>query len=427
MATDVLVPQMGESIKQAVLLKWHKTDGQAVSADEPVAELETDKANLDVSAPIKGVLKRIRKEGETVAVGEVIARVEEGAGSTAAAPAKAPTAPPAPSAPPAPPAPAPSGATDDLSPAVRALVAENRLDAKVIPATGRGGRLSTQDVQSYLASRGSPVPPAAPPPAPPAPAPLAKAPSPPKPAAPPAPAEAMAFDAKGENREEMSKIRKRIAETLVTAQNTAAILTTFNEIDMTAVLDLRTRYKERFQEVHGTGLGFLSFFARAIVLAVREFPRVNAFIDGNQIVYHNFVHLGIAVSTDRGLAVPVLRNVQDLSFGKIESEIKRLATATRDGKLNLEELSGGTFTITNGGVFGSLLSTPILMPPQSAILGLHAIQKRPVVVNDQIAIRSMMYVALSYDHRLVDGRESVSFLVRIKQLIEDPQRLMLEI
>jgi 2-oxoglutarate dehydrogenase E2 component (dihydrolipoamide succinyltransferase) len=214
---------------------------------------------------------------------------------------------------------------------------------------------------------------------------------------------------------------------LVEAQHTAAILTTFNEVDLTNIMDLRTKYKDRFQEVHGIGLGFMSFFARAVALALKEYPRVNAFLDGDEIVYHNYVHLGIAVSTDRGLAVPVLRDVQDMSFARIELEIKRLANATREGKLGLDELSGATFTITNGGIFGSLLSTPILTPPQSGILGMHAIQKRPVVINDKIEIRNMMYVALSYDHRLVDGRESVSFLVRMKQYLEDPARLMLEI
>ncbi len=225
----------------------------------------------------------------------------------------------------------------------------------------------------------------------------------------------------------MSKIRKRIAETLVLAQQTAAILTTFNEADLTSIIELRNKFKDRFQEVYGVGLGFMSFFARACVLALREFPKLNAFIEGDDVVYHQFVNLGIAVSTDRGLAVPVLRHAEKMSFAKIEAEIKRLATATRDGKLSLEELSGGTFTITNGGIFGSLLSTPIMNPPQSGILGMHAIQKRPMVISDKIEIRSMMYLALSYDHRLVDGRESVSFLVRLKQYLEDPSRLMLEI
>jgi 2-oxoglutarate dehydrogenase E2 component (dihydrolipoamide succinyltransferase) len=421
MATEVKIPPMGESIKQALLVKWHKTDGQAVGIDEPVAELETDKANVDVRSPSGGVLRRMRKEGESVAVGEVIARVEEGTPTPAVKPPPAVTLPPA--APPAPPKPA----VEDLSPAVRTLVLENKLDPKSISATGPGGRLTKQDVEGFLASKSAAAKPAV------APKPAATPPpTPPPPVAPPPqmlakPTALTEFDARGIRREPMSKIRKRIAETLVNAQKTAAILTTFNEIDLTTLIDLRARYKERFQEVHGVGLGFMSFFARAVVLGLREFPRVNASIECDDTVYHNYVNLGIAVSTDRGLAVPVLRNVQDMSFGKIESEIKRLANDTREGKLNLEELSGATFTITNGGIFGSLLSTPILTPPQSGILGMHAIQKRPMVVGDKIEIRSMMYVALSYDHRLVDGRESVSFLVRVKQLLEDPARLMLEI
>jgi 2-oxoglutarate dehydrogenase E2 component (dihydrolipoamide succinyltransferase) len=247
------------------------------------------------------------------------------------------------------------------------------------------------------------------------------------PAVPAPPGQAIMFDSTGIHRAPLSKIRKRIAETLLQAQHTAAILTTFNEIDLTAVIELRNKFKDRFQEVYGVNLGFMSFFARACVLALKEFPKVNAFLEGDIVVYHQFVHLGIAVSTDRGLAVPVLRHAENMTFAKIETEIKRLAGATRDGKLSLEELSGGTFTITNGGIFGSLLSTPILNPPQSGILGMHVIQKRPVVINDKIEIRSMMYVALSYDHRLVDGKESVSFLVRMKQYLEDPTRLMLEI
>jgi 2-oxoglutarate dehydrogenase E2 component (dihydrolipoamide succinyltransferase) len=235
------------------------------------------------------------------------------------------------------------------------------------------------------------------------------------------------FDASGVKRVPMSKIRKKIAERLVSAQQTAAILTTFNEVDLHNLQDIRGRYKEKFEKLHGVGLGLMSFFCRAVVLGLKEFPRVNAYIDGDDIVYHNYVHLGIAVSTDRGLAVPVMRHAEQMSFAKIESEIKRLAAATREGKLGLEELSGGTFTITNGGVFGSLLSTPILNPPQAGILGMHTIQKRPVVVNDKVEVRPMMYLALSYDHRLVDGRESVSFLVRVKEYLEDPARLMLEV
>jgi len=408
MATQVEVPSLGESIKEAVLLKWHKSDGERVATDDPICELETDKTNVDIRASIAGILHPSKGEGVTVAVGEIIASIDE-AGAAAPAPAKAaPVAPPAKAA----------GSPSDLSPAVRALVMENKLDPKSIPATGPGGRLTKEDVDKFLAKK-----PAA------APAPSPK-PAPPVPEKRPAPAAAVApiiFDPGGTKREPMSKMRKRIAQNLVEAQHNTATLTTFNEIDLTAVMDLRARYKERFQEVHGIGLGFMSFFVRATTVALREFPRVNSFIEGDDLVYHDYVHMGIAVSTDRGLAVPVLRNVQDLSFATIETEIKRLATATRDGKLALHELAGGTFTITNGGIFGSLLSTPIINPPQSGILGMHAIQKRPVVVNDKIEVRSMMYVALSYDHRVVDGRESVSFLVRIKQLVEDPARLMLEI
>jgi len=300
---------------------------------------------------------------------------------------------------------------------------EHQLNPKSIPATGPNGRLTAGDVQTHLAksSEGVQSTNTSPPPE-------GKKQVPPvAPAGMPGAEPAMNFDAQGIYRVAMSKIRKRIAQTMVQAQQTAAILTTFNEVDLTQIIELRGKFKERFQEVYGVGLGFMSFFARAAVLSLKEFPRINAFIEGDDIVYHNYVNLGIAVSTDRGLAVPVLRNAQDMSFAQFETEIKRLAAAVRDGKLSLEELSGGTFTITNGGVFGSLFSTPILNPPQSGILGMQSIQKRPVVVNDKIEIRSMMYIALSYDHRLVDGREAVSFLVRLKQYLEDPTRLMLEI
>ncbi|HLL88921.1 MAG TPA: 2-oxoglutarate dehydrogenase complex dihydrolipoyllysine-residue succinyltransferase, partial [Tepidisphaeraceae bacterium] len=310
---------------------------------------------------------------------------------------------------------------EDLSPAVRKAVAEQKLDPSKIPATGPHGRLTKEDVANYAqpgnGAAASPPAPAAKPAATAGPAPTQSTP-------PPA---AAGFDADGVKRQPMSKIRKRIAENLVRAQQTAAILTTFNEIDLTDLMALRGRYKEQFEKTYGVGLGFMSFFVKAVVLALREFPRVNAFLEGDDMVFHDFVHMGIAVSTDRGLAVPVMRHAERMSFAKIESEIKRLATAARDGKLGLEELSGGTFTITNGGVFGSLLSTPILNPPQSGILGMHAIQKRPMVVGDEIKVRQMMYVALSYDHRIVDGRESVSFLVRLKQYLEDPARLMLEV
>ena len=424
MAIDVEIPSLGESVTQAILLKWHKADGEKVAMDEPVCELETDKANVDINAKAAGVLRRIRNEGDTVQVGEVIARIDPAGAGAPAAPAKPAAATPTAAVAGA----AAAGKLDDLSPATRRIVEENKVDPRQVAGTGRGGRLTKEDVQGYLDGRTGNGERAA------TAAPAASHHEPPASMTTPTPKTApsttgavLNFDARGERRVAMSKIRRRIAETLVKAQQTAAILTTFNEVDLQAVGDLRTKYKDRFQEVHGVGLGFMSFFAKAVVMSLKEFPHINAFIDGENIVYHQHVHLGIAVSTDRGLAVPVLKNAQDLSFARIESEIKRLATAVRDGKLGLEELSGGTFTITNGGVFGSLLSTPILNPPQSGILGMHTIQKRPVVVNDKIEVRPMMYTALSYDHRIVDGKEAIGFLVRLKQLLEDPARLMLEI
>lgn len=418
MAVDVEVPALGESVTQAILISWHKADGQTVAVDEPLCELETDKANVDLPSPAAGVLRHAKEAGETVAVGEVIARIDVGQAPSVGQASSLSSPSTETGKMPVPPA-------ENLSPAVRAMVQEHHLDPAGIRATGPGGRITKEDVINHLEQRKAA--PAGeeeslPPPA-------SSKPSPPPPATPTraAPADTMDYGPDGIRRVAMSKIRKRIAERLVQAQQTAAILTTFNEIDMSAVLELRGKYRERFTEVYGVSLGLMSFFARGVVLALREYPRLNAEIDGDDVVYHNYVHLGIAVSTDRGLAVPVLRNLQGMSFARIETEIKRLATATREGKLSLEELSGGTFTITNGGVFGSLLSTPIVNPPQSGILGLHAIQKRAVVIDDQIVIRPMMYVALSYDHRLVDGRESVSFLVRLKQLLEDPARLMLEV
>ncbi|MDP9174145.1 MAG: 2-oxoglutarate dehydrogenase complex dihydrolipoyllysine-residue succinyltransferase [Planctomycetota bacterium] len=438
---QVVVPTLGESVKQATLLKWRVNDGDYVKIDEPLCELETDKANVDVPAPAAGVIRRVAKDGDVVDVGGVIAEIDPSGAKTSAKSEK-PAEPKKEIKPAATPAPAPQTSAarfsppvlEDYSPAVRRLILENDLDPKKIAGTGPSGRLTKEDVESYLAgSNGddAPASTAAPTP-PPVAAPTAMEPVVAKkkdssPAAPLQAAAPIAFDENGIYRAPMSKIRKRIAQTLVQAQHTAAILTTFNEVDLTAIGELRARYKERFQEVYGIGLGYMSFFARATVLALKEFPRVNAFIEGDDVIYHQFVHLGIAVSTDRGLAVPVLRNVEKMSFSRIEIEIKRLANATREGKLSLEELSGGTFTITNGGVFGSLLSTPILNPPQSGILGMHAIQKRAMVINDKVEVRSMMYVALSYDHRNVDGKESVSFLVRLKQYLEDPARLMLEI
>ena len=428
MATQVTLPELGENISSGDLVRLLVREGDRIEKDQPLLELETDKANVDVPAPASGVFKRVKKEGDTVKIGETIATIDP-AGKASAIPAKT-QAYAAPNPTPAQTAASSAGASsrssgnsksavEEQRPSVRRIAEEHKVDLTTVKGTGPGGRIIKEDVVKAVEEPGQEEPGdsragdvdhmAA----------ITSS------AAPVAPSST--GEQPGTRRQPMSKIRKRIAENLVRAQQTAAILTTFNEIDLHNVMDLRTKYKERFEKIHGVGLGFMSFFARAVVLALKEFPRVNAQLDGNDIVYHDYVNLGIAVSTERGLAVPVLRNVEQMSFAKIESEIKRLAAATRDGKLSLQELSGGTFTITNGGVFGSLLSTPIINPPQSGILGMHAIQKRAVVINDKVEVRPMMYVALSYDHRLVDGRESVSFLVRVKELLEDPARLMLEV
>jgi 2-oxoglutarate dehydrogenase E2 component (dihydrolipoamide succinyltransferase) len=420
MATKVEIPSLGESVTEAVLIRWIKQDGEAVSVDDPLCELETDKANVEIPSPTMGVLHHKVKQGATVRIGDLIAEVEaEGkatvkpAAAAASKPEAKPAAPAA-AAPKAPtaetPAPRPGADIDDLAPSVRRLVKETGVDPSSLHGSGPRGRIVKEDVQAAADK--------------PAMAPAATG-GFSKPAA--APVVARPTSADGVRREPMTKIRKKIGERLVQAQHNAAMLTTFNEVDMSEVMGLRERYKEQFMKTYGVSLGFMSFFARAIALALKEFPVVNAFIEGDDVVFHDHVHLGIAVSTERGLVVPVLRNVGDMSFSKVETEIKRMAGAARDGKLSLNELGGGTFTVTNGGVFGSLLSTPIINPPQSAILGMHAIQKRAMVVNDKIEIRPMMYLALSYDHRLVDGKDSVSFLVRVKNLLEDPHRLMLAV
>ena len=437
MSTPVNVPKLGESVTSAIIIAWLVKDGATVKKDEPVCTLETDKANVDLNCPAAGVLRHSKSVGDTVAVGDAVATVEAtGSGSAATAPTGVPAiTTPTPTV-----ASSAGGTLDDLPPAVRILALENKLDPATLIKNAPGGKVTKEYVQALLAgmTNGSSTP---------APAATAVATKPVESktesktvASTVANAATVAnspakivdatsedYDANGERRVKMTKIRQTIARRLIQAQQTAAILTTFNEVDLTEVMSLRTKYKERFQEVHGIGLGFMSFFSRAVVMSLREFPRINAYLEGDDIVYHKHINLGIAVSTERGLAVPVLHKVENMSFAKIENEIKRLAGAVRDNKLAIEELSGGTFTITNGGVFGSLLSTPILNPPQAAILGMHTIQKRPVVINDKIEIRSMMYLALSYDHRLVDGKESISFLVRIKQLLEDPSRLLLEI
>jgi len=433
MAVDVRIPTLGESISEGVIVRWIKQSGERVAADEALLELETDKASVEIPAPSAGIITVLAPEGATVRVGDVIARID-GAGGAASPPT--PTKTPAPAAAvstpvaaaPAPAAAAPASppsAPPPLSPAVRRLVEEHQLDPTQIAGTGRGGRLIKEDVLAHLSAARRAAPSAAVAPPPPA-TPVADTPRPPTPypprAEPPAPAHPPAADVE---RVPMTRLRQRIAERLRQAQATAAILTTFNEVDMTAVMELRARFKTRFSEVHGVSLGFMSFFARACITALQELPLVNAQIDGTDIVYNTHVHLGVAVGTERGLVVPVVHQADLMSFAELEREIARLAGLARDNKLAIDDLSGGTFTISNGGVYGSLMSTPILNPPQSAILGMHKIEKRPVVVTDQIVIRPMMYLALSYDHRLIDGAEAVTFLVKVKERLEDPSRLLL--
>ena len=413
MSVQVEIPSMGESVSEVILLEWLKGNGERVEQDEPLCVLETDKANVELPSPASGALKHLQSTDTTLAIGAVVAEIDE---SAQAATPVSETKPE-----PAAPKPEPT-----LSPAVRRLVEEHDLDPTAIEGTGKDGRLTKKDVLAHLEMLSAPEP-AQPPPEP-APAQPPPEPEPTQPS--PAP-EPIQHDAPASpdltRREPMSRLRQRIAEHLVAAQHNAAMLTTFNEVDMSAVMQLRAKYKERFAQVHGSSLGLMSFFSRATVLALGEFPAINAQIDDTHIVYHDFVNLGIAVSTERGLVVPVMHRADQMSIAQLESNIKRLALSARDNKLAMDELSGGTFTITNGGVFGSLLSTPILNAPQSGILGMHAIQERPVAVEGQVVIRPMMYVALSYDHRLVDGQQSVSFLVRLKELLEDPARLLLEV
>jgi len=410
---ELKIPTLGESVTEGVIVRWIKRDGELVAPDEIVLELETDKATTEIPSERGGVLHILKPEGETVAVGEVVATIDEAvAGERAGSPPEETTAARAP-APAAPPSPIPESAAP-LSPAVRHLVAQHGLEPSEIPATGKGGRLTKGDVLVHLEARTQPRGPSGPP-------------SRPQPPTEPRGPAAVGTAEESEERVPMSRLRKRIAERLVAAQRTAAILTTFNEIDMSAVLALRTRYRDRFEQRHRVRLGLMSFFARACVAALGEIPVVNAAIDGDDIVYHRHVHLGIAVGTDRGLVVPVVRHAEQRSFADLEREIERLAGLAREGKLAPDDLQGGTFTISNGGVYGSLLSTPILNPPQSAILGMHKIEKRPVVVDEQIVVRPMMYVALSYDHRLIDGEQAVSFLVCVKERLEDPARLLLDV
>lgn len=402
MRIEVKVPALPESVADATLAKWHKQSGQPVRRDENLVDLETDKVMLEIVAPQDGVLAELKKQdGAVVKSGEVVAVIDTEAAAKAA-PAEAPVRVEA--------TPAPAAKTGSdaaaLSPAVRKMVAEQQLDAKKISGSGKDGRVTKGDVIRYLEQETAPAAPAPP-----------SAPS--TPAAPAA--------ERGEQRVPMSRLRARIAERLVEAQHTAAMLTTFNEVNMQPVMDLRKRYQDAFQKKHGLKLGFMSFFIKASVEALKQYPVVNASIDGSDLLYHNYFDIGVAVSTPRGLVVPIIRDADLLSFAELEQSVTDYASRARDGKLSMEELTGGTFTITNGGVFGSLLSTPILNPPQSAILGMHKIAERPMVEDGQIVARPMMYLALSYDHRLIDGHDAVRFLVTIKEMLEDPARLLLQV
>jgi len=405
MSIEIKVPQLPESVADATLVTWHKQVGQAVTRDENLADLETDKVVLEVPAPVTGVLKELRiVAGTSVTSGQVLAVLEEGGAATAPAKAAAAAAPAAGKAA-AVATPAAANDNGKLAPSVRRMVEEKQLDPSKIPATGRDGRITKGDVVDYLDK------------------PAAKA----APAAAKAAAPATVGAGRQDQRVPMTRLRARIAERLLEAQHTQAQLTTFNEIDLKAVMDLRAKYKDGFEKKHGVKLGFMSFFVKAAVEALKKFPTVNASIEGNDIVYHEYYDIGVAVSTEKGLMVPVLRDVDLQGYADIEKNIGSFAVKAREGKITLEDLTGGTFSITNGGTFGSLLSTPIVNMPQSAILGMHATKERPVVVGGQIEIRPMMYVALSYDHRIIDGREAVQFLVTIKDCLEDPARLLLSV
>ncbi|PCJ73874.1 MAG: dihydrolipoyllysine-residue succinyltransferase [Rhodobacteraceae bacterium] len=395
--TEIRVPTLGESVTEATVATWFKKPGDAVAVDEMLCELETDKVTVEVPSPVAGVMSEIvAAEGDTVGVDALLANIEEGA-TAAAAPAATKEAAPQPAA-----APAPTAAKDvEDAPSAKKLMAEKGLTPDQVTGTGRDGRVMKEDVQNAAAA--------------PAPA----------PAAPRAPV--AADDSAREERVKMTRLRQTIARRLKESQNTAAMLTTYNEVDMSAVMDLRKEYKDLFLKKHGVKLGFMSFFTKACCHALKEVPEVNAEIDGTDVVYKNFVHMGVAAGTPTGLVVPVVRDADQMSFAAIEKKIGELGARARDGKLSMAEMQGGTFTISNGGVYGSLMSSPILNPPQSGILGMHKIQDRPVVVNGEIVIRPMMYLALSYDHRVVDGKGAVTFLVRVKEALEDPRRLLMDL
>ncbi len=419
---EIRVPTLGKSVTEATIGKWFKKPGDAIAVDEPLVELETDKVTIEVPAPVAGVLGDIAaKDGDTVAVGALLGQIKEGSGAAPAAkaerkveaPAKAaaPAAPQPAAAKPAPSAPAKAPAADmPLAPSVRKLAAESGVDATTVPGNGKDGRVTKGDMLAAIErAAAQPMPVTAP-----AAAVQVRAPTPPD-------------DAAREERVRMTRLRQTIARRLKEAQNTAAMLTTFNEVDMSHVMALRTQYRDLFEKKHGVKLGFMGFFVRACVQALKEIPAVNAEIDGADIIYKNYYHLGIAVGTERGLVVPVVRDCDHKSLAEIEKTITDFGRRARDGALTIEEMQGGTFTITNGGIYGSLMSTPILNAPQSGILGMHKIQERPMVVGGKIEARPMIYLALSYDHRIVDGREAVTFLVRVKECLEEPARLVLDL
>jgi len=408
MATEIKVPVLGESVTEGTIAEWFKQPGDAVAADEPIASLETDKVAVDVPSPVAGIMAEHRVAvGDTVEVGAVIAVIEAGAGAPVAAPASAAAKAEAP-------APAATeelpGAAQTMSPAVRRAVLENGVDPSTIKGTGKDGRLTKEDVLAAAEAKktGTPAPAAAPPPA-------------------PAPAPVATGGARGEERVKMTRMRQTIAKRLKSAQDNAALLTTFNDCDMSAVMEARDKYKDLFAKKHDIRLGFMGFFAKADCLALKDVPSANAYIEGDEIVYHDYVDISVAVSAPNGLVVPVIRDADKKGFARIEQDIADFGARAKAGTLTMEDMSGGTFTISNGGVFGSLMSTPIINPPQSAVLGLHRIEDRPVVRNGQIVIRPMMYLALSYDHRLIDGREAVTALKIIKDAIEDPTRMLIDL
>ncbi len=403
MATEVLVPTLGESITEATVGEWLKQPGDPVAADEPIASLETDKVSVEVPSPVAGVMgQHAVKVGDTVEVGALIATIESGDGAPAKSAAPQPAVTEAPAAAPAPTAQGDAAAA--LSPSVRRAVLEHGVDPSTVKGTGKDGRLTKEDVAAAASSK----PVAAAPPAAPAPVPASSG-------------------GRKEERVKMTRLRQTIAKRLKEAQNSAAMLTTFNDVDMTAVIEARAKYKDLFEKKHGVRLGFMGFFVKAATMALKDIPSVNASIEGDEIVYHDYADISVAVSAPNGLVVPVIRDAQDLSVAGIEKTIGDFGKRAKDGTLKMDEMKGGTFTISNGGVFGSLMSTPIINPPQSAVLGLHRIEERPVVRDGQVVVRPMMYLALSYDHRLIDGREAVTFLVALKNAIEDPTRILIDL